>query len=414
MANILYLVHRLPFPPNKGDKVRSFNLLKHLAARHKVYLGTFVDDDADMQHLPAVRSMCAGLCAVRLKPAVAKIRSLTAMVTGEPLGLAYYRSSELQAWVSQTRADCPLDATIIFSSVMGQYAPDSDAPHKHPLLVDFVDVDSEKWAQYATQRSWPMSWVYGREGRTLLRYERALAARATRGFFVTDKETELFQRLAPECAGQVQAVANGVDSDYFSPDPLRENPFAAGDLPIVFTGAMDYWPNIDAVVWFAEQVLPPLREKWRHARFVVVGRSPSAEVRRLASPEVLVTGTVADVRPYIQHAAVIVAPMRLSRGVQNKVLEAMAMARPVVAAADCVSAIHAPARSGIVAAEVAAEYVAAIDGLLGDPARAGALALEARSLVRRWYSWEAQLSAIDPLLLPPSRPGGTDSGKVLA
>lgn len=414
MANLLYLVHRLPYPPNKGDKVRSYNLLKHLVARHKVYLGTFVDDADDEQYLPTVQSMCAGMCAVPLNPTTAKVRSLSALVAGEPLSLPFYRSAALRDWVGQTRANCQIEATVVFSSVMAQYALAADIPSGHPFLVDFVDVDSEKWVQYAKQRTWPMSWVYGREGRTLLAYERALAARSTRGFFVTDKETELFQRLAPECATQVQAIANGVDSDYFSPVPSRQNPFNPGDLPIVFTGAMDYWPNIDAVTWFATEVLPPLREKWPNARFVVVGRSPPAEVRKLASPSVQITGTVPDVRPFIQHAAVIVAPMRLSRGVQNKVLEAMAMARPVVAAADCVSAIHAAARDGIVAAQEAPDYVNAIDALLRDPVRAGELARDARACVRRCYSWDAQLVAIDPFLPSLPQPNNLDSRKVHA
>ena len=398
MANLLYLVHRLPYPPNKGDKVRSYHLLKHLAARHKVYLGTFVDDPDDTQHLPVVQRMCAGMLAVPLNPKAAKIRSLSALMTGEPLSLAYYRAPVLADWVADTRARHQIDATVVFSSVMAQYAPASDSPDALPLLVDFVDVDSEKWAQYATQRTWPMSWVYAREGRTLLAYERALASRATRSFFVTEKETDLFRRLAPECTNRLQAIGNGVDSEFFSPDPLRQNPFKAGDIPIVFTGAMDYWPNIDAVTWFASEVLPALQAQRPNVRFVVVGRSPPPAIQALASDVVTVTGTVPDVRPYLQHAAVVVAPMRLARGVQNKILEAMAMGRPVVAAAECVSAIDAEEGEGLVAASSVAEYEGAIDGLLRNDAQATAMGERGRACVLRGYSWDAHLTAIDAYL----------------
>ncbi|MBL8335341.1 MAG: TIGR03087 family PEP-CTERM/XrtA system glycosyltransferase [Rhodoferax sp.] len=398
MANLLFLVHRLPYPPNKGDKVRSYHLLKHLVARHRVFLGTFVDDSDDLRHLPTVRSLCADMHAEPLDPRWARLRSASAFMSGEPLSLPYYRSERLRQWVAGVRARHAIDATVVFSSVMAEYAAASDLPQGHPLLVDFVDVDSEKWAQYATQRRWPMSWVYAREGRCLLAYERALARRATRSFFVADKESDLFRRLAPEAAPNVLTMGNGVDADFFSPDPVRANPFAPGDLPLVFTGAMDYWPNIDAVTWFATEVLPGLRARWPALKFVVVGRSPPPSVQALASEAVQVTGTVPDVRPYLQHAQVVVAPMRLARGVQNKVLEAMAMGRPVVAAADCVAAIDARSGHNIVASSSADDYQQAVSTLLEDPARASQIGAAGRDCVLQSYSWHAHMTRIDPYL----------------
>lgn len=404
MANLLYLVHRLPYPPNKGDKVRSYHLLKHLSARHRVFLGTFVDDPEDMQHLGTVRGLCADLHAEPLDPAGAKIRSLSALLTGEPLSLPYYRSTRMRDWVAAVRSQQAIDATVVFSSVMAEYSRPQDLPAGHPLLVDFVDVDSEKWAQYAVQRRWPMSWVYAREGRRLLAYERALARRATRSFFVADKEVALFRHLAPECADQVQSMGNGVDADFFTPDPERASPYPADGQAIVFTGAMDYWPNVDAVTWFASEVLPGLLARRPGVRFVIVGRNPAPAVQALASPTVQVTGTVADVRPYLQHAAVVVAPMRLARGVQNKVLEAMAMARPVVAASDCVAAIDsADAPSGLIAASTAQEYTDRIDALLASPQAASQQGATGRATVLARYSWDAHMRVIDNFL-PEARP----------
>jgi sugar transferase (PEP-CTERM/EpsH1 system associated) len=390
--NILYLVHRLPWPPDKGDKVRSYHLLHHLVSRHRVFLGTFVDDPADMIHLDTVRALCAGSHIARLDPREAKIRSLRGLWRGEPLTLGYYRDGGLQRWVEGVLERERIDAAVVFSSSMAQYVERTPAL---PLLVDFVDVDSAKWSQYAQRHRWPMSWIYRREGRRLLAYERSVARVARRSYFVTDREAELFVRQAPESAAVVEAMANGVDADFFAPDARRASPYPAGQVPIVFTGAMDYWPNVDAVTFFVREVLPALRARRPELQFHIVGRNPQPAVRALAGEGVHVTGTVPDVRPYLQHAAVVVAPLRLARGIQNKVLEAMAMARPVVAAQTCVEAIDARPGVDLIGAELAEDYVQAIEALLARPERALALGAAARECVLAAYSWEAHLSRID-------------------
>ena len=403
MGNLLYLVHRLPYPPNKGDKVRSYHLLKHLAQRHRVFLGTFVDDPDDEQHVGTVRSLCTGLHVARLAPRFAKLRSLRGLLTGQALSLGYYRDAGMKAWVADTIASQKIDATVVFSSAMAQYALPTGAAGGSTLLVDFVDVDSAKWAQYAGQHHWPMSWVYEREGRCLLAYERALAQRARRSFFVTDSEAALFLRLAPECRQVVQTMGNGVDARFFSPDPARLTPFEGDQQAVVFTGAMDYWPNIDAVTWFAANVVPLLRQSWPRLCFYIVGRSPPPAVCALASDAVVVTGTVADVRPYLQHAAVVVAPMRVARGIQNKILEAMAMARPVVAAQDCVDAIEAESPAELVAATSAHQYAQVISTFLQQPSHAADVGAAGRQCVLRRYSWDAHLAGIDQYLTKESR-----------
>lgn len=395
MANLLYLVHRLPYPPNKGDKVRSYHVLKHLLAGHRVFLGTFVDDPDDEQHVPTLQALCADLCAVPLQPTPAKLRSLTALAEGKPLTLNYYRDNRLDQWVRHTLHTQAIDAVIVFSSSMAQYTRHADGL---PVLVDLVDVDSAKWAEYALARRWPMSWLYGREGRRLLAYERQIAAAAHSTFLVTEKEAALFRTLAPECAAQVQALGNGVDAGFFAPDAARVNPFDPDELPLVFTGAMDYWPNVDAVAWFVAEVLPGLRQRWPRLRLHIVGRSPTPAVQALAGAAVNVTGTVPDVRPWLQHAAAVVAPLRLARGVQNKVLEAMAMARPVVCAASCAAAIDASDGHDLLAADEPADYLRQLDRLLQSPAQAQALGEQGRRFVLQRYSWPARLAPLDRLL----------------
>ena len=398
MANLLYLVHRLPFPPNKGDKVRSYHLLKHLVARHRVFLGTFIDDPQDEVFIPTVRGLCTEAHFSRLKPGPAKLRSLTGLVQHKALSLGYYGDAGLAQWCRDLAKREHIDATIVFSSPMAQYA---DLLPDTPQLVDFVDVDSAKWTQYAGARRWPLSWLYRREGDRLLAYETDVASRAKRSFFVTENETDLFRRLAPSVADKVEALSNGVDAEFFAPSPERPSPFEIGASDtgapprLVFTGAMDYWPNIDAVQWFVADMLPALLARWPLLRLYIVGRSPTPSVLALASAHVIVTGTVPDVRPYLQHATVVVAPLRVARGIQNKILEAMAMARPVVAASVCVGPIGAEEGVELLAASTVEDFVAQISGLIQSPQRADAMGQAGQAKVRQSYSWDAHLAGID-------------------
>lgn len=395
MANILYLVHRLPYPPNKGDKVRSYHLLKHLLKQHRVFLGTFIDDPEDSAHIPTLQAHCAGLHVARLNPKFAKLRSLNGLLANEALTLRYYRDAGLRDWVDSVCRSERIDACVVFSSAMAQYV---DSQRRMPLLIDLVDVDSAKWTQYAPKHRWPMSWIYGREGRLLLNYERQIVSKAARSFLVTEAEVNLFRKLAPECGIRVDAMCNGVDADFFSPSPERSTPFQQDEIPIVFTGAMDYWPNIDAVTWFVAEVLPGLVKHLPPLRFYIVGRSPTPEVLTLAGEHVVVTGTVPDVRPYLQHARAVVAPLRVARGIQNKILEAMAMGRPVVAAAECAGPIDGEPGRDFIVASTAEMFVTAIERLIADTDAADEIGLAARKRVVSSYSWDAHMSRIDPYL----------------
>ena len=398
MGNLLYLVHRMPYPPNKGDKVRSYHLLKHLAARHQVFLGTFMDDPEDEVHIATLRSLCADVHVERLHPKRARVSSLLGLLGRDALTLRYYRSQALSDWVERTTAEHKMQAAVVFSSSMAQYVEGGQNLNGAPVLVDFVDVDSAKWSQYAKERPWPLSWLYRREGRTLLSYERDVALWARRSFFVTESETALFKELAPVAADRVEAVSNGVDAQYFTPEPSHRNPYSKDEQTVVFTGAMDYWPNVDAVTWFARDILPGLRQRHPGLRFYIVGRSPDAAVQALSSDAVVVTGTVPDVRPYLQHADVVVAPLRLARGIQNKILEAMAMGRPVVASTACASALNAQVGTELVAAEEVADYTRAISALLADREVAARIGSAGRTCVLQRYSWSAHLAGIDRYL----------------
>jgi sugar transferase (PEP-CTERM/EpsH1 system associated) len=393
VEDLLLLIHRIPYPPNKGDKIRSYHLLKHLARHYRVHLATFVDDPDDWQYVPHVEALCASSHFARMNPVLARVRSLQALLKNRSLSLEYYRDASLARWVDDAVAKHRIERVLVFSSPMAQYA---DPYRSARRVVDFCDVDSDKWRQYADQKSWPMSWLYRYEARQLLAYERRVAREYDASLFVSAPEAELFRQLAPESTDKIGHFNNGVDTDYFSPDPAHANPYVPGERALVFTGAMDYWPNVDAVQWFAADVFPALRERFSDLKFYIVGSRPAPAVQELAKlPGVVVTGTVPDVRPYIAHAAVAVAPLRIARGIQNKVLEAMAMATPVVVSPQALEGIDAVPGSELVLAEDAAAFVDAVATLLaGQDSAAAAIGAAARAKVQRRYSWSSNLACI--------------------
>ena len=390
MEDLLLLIHRIPYPPNKGDKIRSYHLLKHLAGQYRVHLATFVDAADDWQHVPKVEAMCASSHFAPLNPTLARVRSLGALLKNRSLSLDYYRDASLERWVDATVARHNISRVLVFSSAMAQYA---DKYPQARRVVDFCDVDSDKWRQYADQKSWPMSWLYRHEARQLLSYERRVARDYDASLFVSAPEAALFRDLAPESSARIGFFNNGVDTEYFSPDASHANPYPAGERAVVFTGAMDYWPNVDAVQWFANEVLPQLRARFADLRFYIVGARPTQAVRDLEKlPGVTVTGTVPDVRPYIAYAQVAVAPLRIARGIQNKVLEAMAMATPTVVSPQALEGIDAEPGLDLVLADGAEAFAEAVGGMLH--ARQDAMGRAARARVERQYSWPSNLACI--------------------
>lgn len=392
--DLLLLVHRIPFPPNKGDKIRSYHLLKHLVQKYTVHLATFVDDQNDLQYIDTVKQWCGESYFEQLNPTKAKLGSATALCMNRPLSLDYYRSTAMQAWVDQTIKQKSITKIVVFSSVMAQFV---EAKPETRRVVDFVDIDSDKWLQYACKKVWPMSWLYQREGRTLLAYERKIARICDASLFVSQAESDLFKTLAPESADKIGFFNNGVDTDYFSPDITHDNPYSPDDKVIVFTGAMDYWPNIDAVQWFAEEVFPEVRKINPNAQFYIVGTRPSEQVMQLGNlPGIKVTGSVPDVRPYLAHADVAVAPLRIARGIQNKVLEAMAMAKAVVVSPQALEGIDAKNGAELFLAEDSKAYLSILSTLLNT--KNVDVGIAARKKVEARYNWDSNLQSVDALL----------------
>jgi sugar transferase (PEP-CTERM/EpsH1 system associated) len=300
-----------------------------LAKHYKIYLGAFIDSNDDWQYVDKLNDFCESIHFSKLTPSTATFKSILGLLKGEPLTLPYYRDRGMQSWVDKVLENESISNVLIYSSAMAQYV--SNDRHKSLCrVIDFVDIDSDKWRQYAEKKTWPMSWIYKRESKCLEKFERNIATKFDFSYFVSKSEADMFKKLAPECGNKIRYFNNGVDTDYFTPENEYQNPYQEQEKIILFTGAMDYWANIDAVCWFAREVLPLITKKSPVTRFYIVGSNPTDQVKSLENESIVVTGAVKDIRPFIANAHIIVAPLRIARGIQNKVLEAMAMAKPVI------------------------------------------------------------------------------------
>lgn len=397
MEDLLFLAHRIPYPPNKGDKIRSWNILRHLTEKYRVHLGCFVDDPDDWQYEKYLREVCGDCMFVPLNPLWAKLTSARAFFTGDPLTLYYYRSPAMSRWISELKRRIKLQRVFVFSSSMAQFVPKQTFDDAR-LIVDFVDVDSDKWAQYAARKSFPANWLYRREARTLAGFERRIAKAADACLLVSEAEAKLFRNLFPEVADHVFALNNGVDFDFFNPDETYSDPYEGASNVLVFTGQMDYWANVDAVQWFAHDILPDIRNRVPGAQFWIVGANPSREVSRLgALSGIAVTGRVPDIRPYLHYARTVVAPIRVARGVQNKVLEAMAMAKTVIATPEAADGISAKTNHDFLVASGSLEFAdETVKSLLDNKGQK--LGTSARKTVISRYSWGANLSGLNNYL----------------
>ncbi|WNO60695.1 TIGR03087 family PEP-CTERM/XrtA system glycosyltransferase [Rheinheimera sp. MMS21-TC3] len=366
---LLMLVHRIPYPPNKGDKIRSFNLMKQLSLDYEIHLGCFVDDEFDLQYITKLNQWCKSTRVISQNKWLAKLIGLTGFISNKPITLPYYFSLGMQAWVKKMLHQHKIKDVLVYSSSMAQYV-EQDQFTDLNRIIDFVDIDSDKWQQYASKNTGIKRWFYQREARLLQQYEQHICQSFTKSLFVSNDEAEAFRQLMPKSlVDKIQSLLNGVDTDFFKPD--SELTATETKLPkqfIVFTGAMDYWANIDAVIWFSQQVWPSLKAKYSELEFVIVGGKPSAEVRNLTLVDgIKVTGRVVDVRPYIQHSLFAVAPMLIARGIQNKVLEAMAMNKAVICTSMAMEGINAPKETGAIVVDGKQEFIAACLNQLKQP-----------------------------------------------
>ncbi len=394
---LLFLAHRIPYPPHKGEKLRAYHLIEGLAERYDVFLGAPVDDPDDWQHRHALDALCARVHIADGRGRSRRRAAVEAIARREPVSFAYFRHRSMMDWVRQVTLMDRFDTVMLYSSGTAPYLSAVNGTHG-PLVVDFVDVDSEKWRAMGESEGGVMGRVYAREAALMREAERRLAARADASLLVTENEAALFGRVTG-ITERVHAVGNGVALEGWEDACSLPSPYPHdGRARIIFTGAMDYAPNVDAVTWFAREAMPRLRAAGRGVVFVIAGSNPAREVRALASDDIEVTGRVPDMKPYLVHAALAVAPLQLARGVQNKVLEAMAARLPVVTSAAALDGIGAVPDISVSVAGSGAEFATAIGELLDDPAKADAMAAAARRMIEDEYSWAARIETLERII----------------
>ncbi|MEM6266839.1 MAG: TIGR03087 family PEP-CTERM/XrtA system glycosyltransferase [Pseudomonadota bacterium] len=399
MGDILFLTHRVPFPPNRGDKIRAHHVLAKLAQLGPVHVGCFADSDEDRMGQADLARITASHCVVDRKKPLA-LAGIEAVLNGQPVSLTAFRSARLFYWVEHLLAQRDIAAIVVFSGQMGQYVPPD---YRGQVVIDLCDVDSAKFEDYADAGE--RVWLNRREARLLALEEQRLAYNAAATILISDAEATLFKsRLEDPSQASVHVIGNGIDAVAFDPAVTTPHPaFADGPGPhFVFTGQLDYRPNEQAALWAIESLLPVLRERFANAHFHIVGRNPTpALAANKAAPGVTLWGEVPDVRPFLAGADCILAPLLIARGVQNKVLEAMAMARPVLLTPEAATGIAA--RDGehwLVSQADPAAMLKRFEKAWASPAERRQLGEAAREFVLRHHAWDAMLAPLDGLLSP--------------
>lgn len=389
---ILYVAPCLPNPPDKGERIRAFHQVDHLARRHEVHLACLIDEEPQAQDAAPLEQLCASVSIVSRDRHLSRLRAVFAFSMSEPLSIAAFHSRRFAQGVAHKLSSEKFDCIFVHSSTMAQYVHHVSGT---PKVIDFVDVDSELWRQAAGHRRLPSSYFHRLEAERLARYEEKMSGAFDLSIFVSDNEAEVFRRRVS--GGRVSVVTNGVDLEYFAPGSAEPAP--SGPPLAVFTGTMDYEPNVDAVRHFCRDILPLTRSRMPELEFCIVGRRPHASVRSLArNSQVTVTGPVRDVRPYLARAGVVVAPFRLGTGLQNKVLEAMASGVPVVGTSHAFRGLKYPEAAGIRVADHPLDFAKEVVALLSDPTMRRECARTARQYVEKHHLWNDRNTELERLL----------------
>lgn len=387
---VLFVCHRVPYPPKRGGKIRPFNIIRHLAGRgHEVTVASLARSESEREEAAALEDHCAHTLIEVVANGLAWGRMLARVPTATPSSFGYFDSPPLRRKIEAELAARPYDLVFVHCSSVAPYVRHAKVPTK---ILDFGDMDSQKWREYAAHRAFPQSLVYAVEAAKLERMERTLSQDFDLCTCTTRAELESLQRLG--ATGLTDWFPNGVDTEYFAPAA------ESYDVNLVtFVGRMDYYPNQQAVQEFCAHVLPALRARRPQVRFEIVGADPPDSIRALARLEgVTVTGSVPDVRPYVTRAAATVAPLLIARGTQNKILESMAMGVPVVCSPAASGGVDAVPGQHLLVAENAKGYVDALAGLMDSVEARRALAQAARARVLQNHSWKGSMERLDEIV----------------
>lgn len=389
---ILFLAQRVPYPPNKGDKLRSFNEIKFLSKNHTISLVCLADNEQELHYKKELKHYCSTVDIIQRSSWHSNLRSLLYLFSHVPLTLPYFYSKALQMTVRQRLREEAYDLIFVYCSSMAQYV---EQVTNIPRVIDFVDVDSQKWAQYAQRSAFPKNWVYHSESRRLGAYETLIAKTYQHCFLVSDREVKDFRTAISPCK-KMTAILNGVDTELFEPSP---EPYDSHALS--FIGDMGYFANVETVLYFSRKILPLIQESVPHVIFYIVGRNPSEELLKLGAehPNIVVTGNVETVQPYVKKSAALVAPMQIARGVQNKILEAMAMGVPVVTNSLGFEGITASPGHDILVEDRPETFAKRVIELMTNVDLRKTIASNARKRIEQEYRWETNIHTLENILV---------------
>lgn len=394
---ILFLCHRLPFPPRRGGKIRPFNMIRHFSAQgHEVHVATLARSPAEAAEGAGLGAYCASYFAAPVTETAQFARMVARLPTLAPSSMGYFYSRQMARGVAELLERVPFDLILVHCSSVAPYVADVRGI---PKILDFGDMDSQKWRAYAAFQPFPLSLGYRLEGVKLERAEKALARKFDLSTCTTRAEHETLVSFG--AAPATDWFPNGVDADFFAPvdGHWRRD-------TICFVGRMDYYPNQQAMLEFCADVMPRLRARRADLRLRIVGAEPSRAIQALAQqPGVEVTGSVADVRPYVRDAALTVAPLRIARGTQNKILESLALGVPVIASPLAAAGVDAVAGQHLLTADGAQEWCEAVLSVLDDPARRERLAAAGRGRVLTHHSWSGSMHRLDDIVARCLRSG---------
>jgi polysaccharide biosynthesis protein PslH len=389
-VKILYLCHRFPFPPRRGGKIRPFNMIRHLSAcGHHVTVASLARSRSEAEEGHGIAPYCARYRMAEVHPLPQLMRMMARLPTPVPSSMGYFYSPALARTVRGLLEGERFDLIFVHCSSVAQYVAHVRGI---PKILDFGDMDSQKWLEYAQYKPFPLSAGYRLEGIKLEREEKRLAPLFDLCTATTRSECATLKGYGT--ARATDWFPNGVDSDYFAPGDEAYDPRC-----ISFVGRMDYYPNQECVFDFCENVLPLVRQRRPDVEFIIVGADPSPAVKKLGErPGITVTGSVPDVRPYLRRSAVMVAPLNIARGTQNKILEAMAMGVPVVTSAIAAQGVDAIAQEHFLVAQTREECSAAVLRVLEDPAERRRLAVAGRNRMLSHHAWPHSMRRLDTLI----------------
>jgi sugar transferase (PEP-CTERM/EpsH1 system associated) len=389
-VRILYVCHRFPFPPRRGGKIRPFNMIRHLTASgHQVTVASLARSAQEAEDGRGIAAHCAHYEVAEVRELTQMARMVVRLPTTTPSSMGYFYSPVLAWRIHGLLARERFDLIFVHCSSAAQYVAGARGI---PKILDFGDMDSQKWLEYARYKPFPLSAGYWLEGKKLEREERRLAHGFDMCTATTRAEWETLERY--ETGTPTDWFPNGVDSHYFRPG---EEPYEPDTIS--FVGRMDYYPNEQCMLDFCRNVFPLLRQRRPNLRLSIVGADPVPSVKNLAElPGVTVTGSVPDVRPYVCRSAAMVAPLSIARGTQNKILEAMAMGVPVVTSPAAAGGVDAVQHEHLLVARSHAEQYAALLRVLEDPQERRRLALAGRARVLSHHAWPASLRRLDNII----------------